>query len=181
MSETIILNGIEVELGSDAARAFVADATRAAESVIDDQTLMEKYELSSEQLQVIANTKAVGRAIRNEREHRLRSGIATRELASKSYFKVPTVLDSILMSEQSNPRAKIESARELRVISTPENQANPAAQSERFIIQINLGSDVEIYNKSIAIDANDSPPDAQPKLPWQPKLTIISNDGSDNG
>jgi hypothetical protein len=179
MSDTIILNGIEVELTSDLGRAFVTDATRAAESVVDDQTLMERWELSIEELQAIANTKAVGRAIRNEREHRLRSGISTRELASKSYFKVPTVLDSILMNEQANARARIESARELRVISTPENQSNPAAQSERFHIVINLGSDVLTFDKSIAIDPNDSPPDEQPKLTAPPKLTVLSNEGLD--
>jgi hypothetical protein len=179
MSDTIILNGIVVELGSDAARAFVADATRAAESVIDDSTLMEKYDLTPEDLQKLANTKAVGRAIRNEREHRLRSGIATRELAAKSYFKAPTVLDSILMNEQASARHRIESARELRVISTPENQANPAAQSERFIISIVLNSDVETYNKSIKVDANDVAPDEQPKLIAQPKLVIDNDEGFD--
>lgn len=179
MSNTITLRGVQVELDSDLGRTFISDATRAAESVIDDAMLMEKWELSTEDLQVIANTKAIGRAIRNEREHRLRSGIATRELASKSYFKVPTVLDSILMSEQASPRHRIESARELRAISTPENQSNPTVQSERFHIVINLGSDVEVYNKSIAIDPNDSPPDAQPKLSRQPKLTIIANEGRD--
>jgi hypothetical protein len=42
MSDTIILRGIAVELTSDLGRAFVADACRAGESVIDDSTLMEK-------------------------------------------------------------------------------------------------------------------------------------------
>jgi hypothetical protein len=139
---------------------------------------MEKYDLTPEDLQKLANNKQIGRAIRNEREHRLRSGIATRELASKSYFKVPTVLDSILTNEQASARHRIESARELRVISTPENQFNPAAQSERFHIVINLGSDVEIYNKSIAVDAHDAPLE-QLKSSGQPRLTIISNEGSD--
>ena len=32
-----------------------------------------------------------------------------------------------------------------------------------------LNSDVEIYNKSRAINPNDEPPDAQPKLTTQPK------------
>ena len=41
MSDVITLNGIEVELGSDAARAFISDACRAGEFVIDDATLME--------------------------------------------------------------------------------------------------------------------------------------------
>jgi hypothetical protein len=100
MSDTIILRGIVVELTGDLARAFVADACRAGESVIDDSTLMEKYDLTPEDLQKLANNKQIGRAIRNEREHRLRSGIATRELAAKSYFKAPTVLDSILMNDK---------------------------------------------------------------------------------
>jgi hypothetical protein len=180
MSSTITLRGVQVELDSDLGRAFITDATRAAEAVIDDATLMEKYDLTLEDLKKLANMKAVGRAIRNEREHRLRSGIATRELAAKSYFKVPPVLDSILMNEAASARHRIESARELRVISTPENQSNPAAQTDRFIISIVLNSDVETYNKSFKIDANDTPPGAQPKLSEQPKLTIISNDGSDN-
>ena len=175
MSDVITLNGIEVELGSDAARMFISDACRAGESVIDDATLMEKYDLTPEYLQTLASNKQIGRAIRNEREHRLRTGIATRELAAKSYFKAPTVLDSIMMNEQSNARHRIESARELRTIATPENQPNPAAQSEKFIISIVLNSDVEIYNKSRAINPNDEPPDAQPKLTTQPKL-IIDND-----
>jgi hypothetical protein len=174
---TITLNGIEVELTSDLGRAFVTDACRAGEAVVSDQDLMTKYDLTPEELQAIANTKAVERAIRNEREHRLRSGIATRELAAKSYFKAPTVLDSIMMNEQSNPRHRIESAKELRVISTPENQNNPA-QSGMFHIVINLGDESIEFNKPIAVNADDTPPDA--KLTAQSKLTVISNDGSDN-
>ena len=152
-----------------------------AKSVIDDSTLMESYDLSLEELQAIANTKAVGRAISREREHRLRSGISTRELAAKSYFKAPSVLDSIMMNEQSSSRARIESARELRVISTPENQSNPAVQNDRFVITINLGADhIEHFDKAIKIDVDDSPPDAQPKLSGQPKL-IIDNEEKFDG
>jgi hypothetical protein len=93
------------------------------------------------------------------------------------------VLDSILTNEQMSARNRIESARELRAISTPENQSNPAVQSERFHIVINMGSDTLTFDKSIAIDPNDSPPDEQPKLTAarQPKLVVLSNEGiSDN-
>jgi hypothetical protein len=178
MSNTIVLRGTEIELDSDAARAFITDATRAGEGVISDQDLLEKYELSIEELQTIANIKAVGRAIRNEREHRLRSGIATRELAAKSYFKAPTVLDSILTDPSANARHRIESARELRVISTPENQNGPA-QNERFVISIVLNSDVETYDKSYKIDANDTPPEPElttPRRTKRPKLTVLSDE-----
>jgi hypothetical protein len=184
MSETIVLRGVQVELDSDLGRAFITDATRAAESVTDDRALIEKYELSTEELQAIANTKAVGREIRNEREHRLRSGIATRELAARSYFKAPTVLDSILMNEQANARHRIESARELRVIATPENQSNPVAQSEKFIIRIDLtagGGGVEYFEKEITHTNNtDSDTPEQPKLTAPPKLTTIANEGLDD-
>jgi hypothetical protein len=181
VGESITLNGAQVELDSDLGRSFITDATRAAESVIDDATLMEKYELSIEELQVIANTKAVGRAIRKERELRLRSGVATKELAAKSYFKVPTVLDSILMNEQMSGRNRIESARELRVIATPENQTNPAVQSERFLIRIDLtaSGDGEVFEKEIVL-TNNTDFDEQPKLTTPAKL-IIDNDEKYDG
>jgi hypothetical protein len=176
VSDTITLNGIEVELASDAGRAFITDATRAGEGVIDDATLMEKYDLTPEEVQKLANNKAVGRAIRIEREHRLRSGIATRELAAKNYFKAPTVLDEILMDANANPRHRIEAAKEIRQVAAPESPNNPI-ENTRFVICINLGDGVvEHYDKSVAIDPNDSPPDAQPKLSTRPKLTVLSND-----
>jgi hypothetical protein len=171
MNSTITLNGVQVELNSDEGRAFVVDATRAGEGVIDDATLMEKYELTTDELQAIANMKAVGRAIRSEREHRLRSGIATRELASGYFFKAPKMLDKIMSDEQANPRARIESAKELRVISTPENRDSPM-QSEQYRIVINLGGESEVYT----VSANDVAPDA--KLAAVPKL-VVSNEVND--
>jgi hypothetical protein len=185
MSEAIILRGVQVELDSDLGRAFITDATRAAESVIDDRTLMEKYELSIEELQMIANTKAVGRAIRNEREHRLRSGISTRELASGYFFKAPKVLDSIMMNEQANARHRIEAVREIRQVALPENQNNnPAQNTEKFIIRIDLtagGGGVEHYEKEIIHTNNiDSDTPEQPKLTTPAKLTVISNEGLDD-
>jgi hypothetical protein len=38
-----------------------------------------------------------------------------------------------------------------------EAKQSPQNNSERFVITINLGADVEKYDKSIKIDANDSP------------------------
>jgi hypothetical protein len=39
-----------------------------------------------------------------------------------------------------------------------EVKISPASASDRFVITINLGADVETYNKSIAIDPNDIDP-----------------------
>ena len=106
----------------------------------------------------------------------MRTGVAAREAASKHFVRAPNVLATIMDNEQSNPRHKIEAIRELRQTAIPESPNSPS-QSDRFIIQINLGADVEIYNKPIAVGVDD--PDAQSKLTAQPKLTVISNEGCD--
>jgi len=180
MSSTITLRGIEVELDSDLGRRFVTDATRAAESVISDQDLMEEYELSPTDLQALANVKTVQRAIRDERTRRVRSGLAAKELASGYFVNAPGRLNKIMMDEQANPRHVIESIRELRQVALPESQNTPS-QSDRFIITINLGADhVEHYDKSIAVSPSDGAPaqlTERPKLSKrQPKLVTSNNE-----
>ena len=172
----IVLGGVSVELSSDIGRQFVVDCTRAGEGLISDRELAEIYEISPADWQNIAKDAALGRAIRAERDRRVRTGTAAREAASKHFVRAPNVLATIMDNEQSNPRHKIEAIRELRQTAIPESPNSPS-QSDRFIIQINLGADVEIYNKPIAVGVDD--PDAQSKLTAQPKLTVISNEGCD--
>jgi hypothetical protein len=181
MSGSIVLGGVSIELNSDVGRQFVIDCTRAAEGLVTDKELVEKYEISPADWGNIAKDTAVIRAIQAERNRRVHNGTAAREAAVRHFVKAPTILDKIMSDEQANARHRIEAIRELRQTATPENQNSPA-QSERFIIQINLGADVEVYNKSIAINPDDVAPDAQPKLtaPGRPKLVVLSNDGSDN-
>jgi hypothetical protein len=182
MSEaTVILRGIEVELTSSIGQQFVIDCTRAAEGLISDRELVELYEITPVDWGNIAKDTTLIRAIQAERAARVRSGTAAREMASKHFVKAPIILDRIMTDESSNPRHRIEAIRELRQTATPENQNSPA-QSDRFIIKIDLSAggsdaDVHVFNKSIAINPNDTPPDEQPKLPERPKLTVLSNEG----
>ena len=69
---------------------------------------------------------------------------------AKHFVKAPGVLDRIMSDDQANARHRIEAIRELRQTAIPESPNSPS-QSDRFIIQINLGADVEIYNKPIAV------------------------------
>ncbi len=62
------------DLDSDAGQRFVVDATRAAEGLITDRELAEKYELSSADWIAITKDLALGRAIRAERERRMLNG-----------------------------------------------------------------------------------------------------------
>ena len=102
----------------------------------------------------------LARAIRAEREHRVRSGIAAKEAAAKHFVKMPTILAGIAENASSNPRHIIEAAKEIRTVASGGDNTNRPADSDRFIIQIDLTGDsgishVETYNKAIKADPTD--------------------------
>jgi hypothetical protein len=162
MGDVVNLRSIPIDLNSDVGHQFIVDCTRAAEGLITDRELAEKYELSPADWQAITKDKALGHAIRAERERRVRTGQAVKEAAAKHLVKGPGILDSIMSREDSNPRHKIEAYKELR--NTAAVGADAEGRSgDRFIISIVLNSDegtniVEHYNKSIAVDPNDTDP-----------------------
>jgi hypothetical protein len=184
VSETIILRGVEVELSSAAGQEFLLGATRAAEGLVDDSELAEKWELSLEDLKTLANNKAVGRAIKELRARRVNSGAAARESAAQIFVRAPKTMGEILNSSQTPPRVKIEASRELRATATGTGDDNRSTETERFVIRIDLtaAADGEVleFDKAIKIGADDLAPDEQPKLPTRPKLTVLSNDGLEN-
>ena len=85
----IVLGGVSVELTSDIGRQFVVDCTRAGEGLISDRELAEIYEISPADWQNIAKDAALGRAIRAERDRRVRNGTAAREAASQAFCQSP--------------------------------------------------------------------------------------------
>jgi hypothetical protein len=130
-----------IDLTSDIGRAFVVDATRAGEGLISDKELQEIYDLSPADWQNIVKDTALGRAIRAERDRRVRTGIAARESAAKHFVKAPGILDQIMTDAQSNARHKIDAIRELRATAAGSDGDGPASQTEKFSIVINLGAD----------------------------------------
>jgi hypothetical protein len=114
VGDTVILRSIPIELTSDIGHAFVVDAKRAAEGLLSDRELAEKYELSPADWQSITKDVALGRAIRAERERRVLSGTAVREAAARHFVKAPGILDGIMTDAGANPRHKIEAIKELR-------------------------------------------------------------------
>jgi hypothetical protein len=159
VSDTVILHNTPVDLNTDAGHAFVTDCTRAAEGLISDREIAEKWELSPADFQNIAKDVALGHAIRAEREHRVRSGLAAKESAAKHFVKMPTILAGIAENASSNPRYVIEAAKEIRQVAIGGDSANHPRESERFIIKIDLSADgqphVETFDKSIKVDARD--------------------------
>lgn len=151
MGNIVNLRNTPIDLNSDVGHAFVVDATRAAEGLLTDKELAEKYELSPKDWQAITKDKALGHAIRAERERRVRSGTAAREAAAKHFVKAPGILDQIMTKTDSNPRHKIEAIKELCQTAAIGDGVEGRPESERFIITINLGEGhVETYDKPLA-------------------------------
>ena len=160
---SVILHGNPVELDSDMGRRFVTDATRAGEGLLTDETLQEIYEITPENWANIAKNTTLINAIRDERMRRVRNGQAAREAAQQHFVKAPAVLNSIMSDERASARHRIESARELRATAIGGDNADRPAETERFIIKIDLsaapGGTVETYDKSIAPKTNDVDPE----------------------
>jgi len=148
MADVVILRNIPTDLNSNTGRQFVTDCTRAAEGLISDKELQEKYELSLVDWQNITKDVALGHAIRAERERRVRNGTAAQESAAALFATAPKVLGTIMHDQYASPRHRIEAAREIRQAAV--STENAPDSSEKFVITINLGSDVERYEKTIA-------------------------------
>jgi hypothetical protein len=161
MGDVVTLRSAPVDLLSDVGRQFIVDCTRAGEGLLTDKELTEKYELSPADWQNITKDVALGRAVRAERERRMLSGVAARESAARHFTKAPTILAGIMESAHANPRHVIEAAKEIRTVAAGSSGADRPAETERFIIRIDLtagGGDVETYDKPIKpmqIDASD--------------------------
>jgi hypothetical protein len=151
MGEIVRLRNTPIDINSDLGHAFVTDCTRAAEGLITDKELAEKWELNPADWRAITKSKELGRAIRSERERRVRSGLAVREASAKALIKGPGILDSIMSGVDSHPKHKIEAFRELRQTASVGADAEGRPESERFIIRIDLSSDgtshVENFDK----------------------------------
>jgi hypothetical protein len=149
--DLVNLHHTPTALTSSKGREFVCDCTRAAEGLLSDQEIKEKYELSPADWESITTNTALIRAIQAERTKRVRSGQAAREAAAQHFVRAPAILDRIMSDEQSNPRHKIEAIRELRATAAGAAGADSTPDtSEKFIIRIDLGgADTEIFEKVI--------------------------------
>jgi hypothetical protein len=168
MRGSITIAGAPIDLDSDVGRNFVTDACRSAEGLIQDKDLVEIYDVSPPELQALTKDSNFARALRIERDRRVRSGTAAREAAAKHFVKSPGILDRIQLDENANARHKIESIRELRQIAAPENASGPS-QSDRFVITINIGDESLKFDKSIAISADADGVPEEPKRVARPK------------
>jgi hypothetical protein len=134
-------------------QAFIVDVCRAAEGLIPDDEVRDKYGLSVEVWRDSIKDKTLVQAVRAERDRRVLSGIAAREAASRHFVKAPAILEQIMTGQYSNPRHKIEAIKELRQTASGGDSHEGLPENERFIICIDLtagGGPIESYDKPLA-------------------------------
>jgi hypothetical protein len=137
--------------------SFIQDMARFGEGSMSERRIRKKWGFTDATWDQLGENEDLIEAIELEKERRVRGGQAARDLAAQAFVGAPRVLDTILRDDTAPPRVRIESAKELRQIAVPPQEA-AAAAAERFTITIVLNSDVEHYSKSRAIDANDVDP-----------------------
>jgi hypothetical protein len=165
---------------------FVVDFARFSEGILDEKFLRKKYRFTDEVWSSLGENDALAEAIEAEKLRRVRDGSAKRELAQKHIVRGPDVLNSIMMDAGASPKHRIDASKTLDQFAGSGSDA-AAADSTRFIIQINLGDDhVERYNKSRAIDADDVDPDAASQgvvvaIPTKKSKKIAKKNENDDG
>jgi hypothetical protein len=153
----VVLRDHPLALDSELGHELVEDLARFADGTLSEATVRKKYRFDDQDWEHLGSNDALVEAIENAKTRRIRGGISAKEKAQVLFATTPTVLGSILNDTGASPRHRIESAREIRAIAATGPETQPA--SDRFIIQINLGEDTLRFNKSIAVDPNDTDPD----------------------
>jgi len=135
---------------------FITDCARYAEGLLSEQDVKKKYRFDDDTWERLGENVALVEAIEAEKTRRIRNGNTKRERAQKLVAQAPRVLGDIMLDANASPKHRIDASKTLDAFAANGPEATAAA--DRFIITINLGSDVERYSKSIAVNANDVDP-----------------------
>jgi hypothetical protein len=167
---TVILRGLAVEINSDVGQAFATDCVRFIEGIITEEQLRKKYDLDDTGWRQLAANDSLQRTVGATKERRIRNGEGAREKAAHLFVSCPDVLGGIVNEAGASPRSRIEAIRELRQVAAAGSEAAPAAERERFIININFGG--QKLHREIEL---------KPIKPEHEPLTIEQGDSNDEG
>ena len=135
---------------------FVADCCRYAENILSEAAVKKKYRFDEATWEKLGSNDKLVEAIEAEKVRRIRDGSSKRERAQVLVTKAPDVLGGIMLDASASPKHRINSAKALDAFAANGPEVLPA--TDRFVIQINLGSDVLRFDKSITPDPNDIDP-----------------------
>ena len=147
---------------------FVADCCRFSEEILTEAALRKKYRLAESSWQALGSDDRLVEMIEAEKIRRIRDGSSKRERAQLLIVRAPNILGNIMDDASASPRHRVDAIKTLDGFAANGPGASAPA-GDRFLIQINLGSDTLTFNKSIAIDPNDfdpNYPESTPRVPY---------------
>jgi hypothetical protein len=156
MGNVVSLHAFPIPLAEDEKFEFIEDMTRFSSGIVSEAFVRRKYRFDEKTWNKLGDDETLIELIENRKLERIRNGRQAAEKAQIHYADVGDVLGKILKDDGASPRHRIESAKELRAVSAVGPEAAPSG--DRFIISIRIGNDVETYNKSVTINADDVDP-----------------------
>jgi hypothetical protein len=160
MGDVVDLHGQPAHLEDD--HELIENLARYAEGLLSKEAVKKKHRLADSVWKDLGENDELVEKIEAEKLRRIRNGQAKREKSQVLVTKAPDVLSGIMLDANASPKHRIDASKTLDTFAANGPEAAPAG--DRFIITINLGTDVsgaevvEHYNKSIAINPDDVDP-----------------------
>src|SRR5262245_23289971 len=158
---------------------FITDCARYAEGLLSEKEVKKKHHFDDATWGRLGEDETLIAAIEAEKLSRIRNGSTKRERAQQLVAQAPGVLGDIMIDASASPKHRIDASKTLDAFAANGPENAPAA--DRFIITINLGSDVERYSRSIKVDPNDIDPCDTDTAPQKLLPIIAANRGKGDG
>jgi hypothetical protein len=134
---------------------LIADLARFADGTLTEKAVKARHHLTDAEWASLGEDDDLVRACEAEKLRRIRTGVTKRERAQIEIVDAPPILGGIMRNPDSNARHIVDAIKTLDTLAT-DGRPEGTPASDRFVITINLGTDVLHFDKSIAIDPNDS-------------------------
>jgi hypothetical protein len=146
-----------IPFDSDQGRELIVDLCRFAEDLVPEAAIRKKYRLAETAWQALGTDERCIELVELEKLRRIRDGSSKREKAQKLVVRAPDVLASVMDDPAASPRHRVDAIKVLDDFAA--NGPGAAVPAEaRFVININMGGDIETYSKKITIDPLDEDP-----------------------
>jgi hypothetical protein len=135
--------------------ALVVDLARFSEGSLTEKQVRRRHKLMSEaDWEKMSTDESLCGRIEDEKIRRIRDGSCKRERAQVHVAEAPRIMADIMNDGKASPKHKIDEAKVLDQFAANGAQAG-GPDASRFIISIQIGDVVEVYNKSIAVTTDD--------------------------
>src|SRR3954453_19218384 len=138
MGDIVDLCGRSIPLEDD---ELIENLARFADGTLSEAAVKARHHLSNEDWAALGESDKLVELVEACKLRRIRTGATKRERAQIEIVDVPPILGGIMRDPNANERHRIDSIKTLDALAA-NGPAGSTPASDRFIIQINLGADV---------------------------------------